>query len=83
MNEFIAGAIVLGYLVAGVLFPPLPAAHLGLAVRYRRDRHALGHRARGALLANLLRAAALTLIIVAIVRKNLPRGDNVDAEINP
>ena len=84
MDSFVAGAIVLGYLVVGAFFlrfwrrtaDPLFAifALAFLVLAGNGAIVALSGIEREALSwVYLLRAAAFTLIVVAIIRKNLPR----------
>lgn len=83
MNEFIAGAIVLGYLVVGVFFlrfwrrtSDTLFAIFALAFFVLAGNGAIvtlsGIEREALSWLYLLRAAAFTLIIIAIVRKNLP-----------
>jgi hypothetical protein len=84
MNEFIAGAIVLGYIVVGVFFlrfwrrtSDTLFAIFALAFFVLAGNSAVvtlsGIEREALSWVYLLRAAAFTLIIVAIIRKNLPR----------
>ncbi len=83
MSEFIAGAIVLGYLVVGVFFlrfwrrtQDSLFAIFALAFFVLAGNGAIvtlsGIEREALSWVYLLRAAAFTLIIAAIVRKNLP-----------